>query len=72
MQLNIKANMGKIDRIVRLLLAAVIVILYFAGVLSGWVAVLLGLVALIFVVTSAIAFCPLYVPLGISTIEKKS
>jgi len=64
-------NMGKIDRIIRVLLAAAVVILYLTGAISGWVAIILGLIALAFVVSSVIGFCPLYVPLKLSTKKKE-
>jgi hypothetical protein len=67
-----KKNMGTLDRIIRILLAAVILILYLAGVISGIAALILGIFALIFLITSIVGFCPLYVPLKISTIGKTS
>lgn len=66
-----KRNMGSVDRLIRLVAAGVIAILYFTGVVSGTVAAVAGILALIFILTSAIGFCPLYVPLGISTCKKK-
>jgi hypothetical protein len=63
-------NMGTIDRIVRLLLAGAVAVLYLTGVISGLVAIILGVIALIFVVTSFIGFCPIYIPLGLSTRKK--
>jgi uncharacterized membrane protein len=60
-------NMGTIDRSIRLTLAAVVVILYLTGVISGVWAIILGALAVIFVVTSSIGFCPLYAPLKLST-----
>ena len=60
-------NMGTIDRGIRLTLAAVVVILYLTGVISGVWAIILGALAVIFVVTSLIGFCPLYAPLKLST-----
>ena len=60
-------NMGTVDRIVRIALAVVVAILYFSGAISGTVAIILGIFALIFVVTSFVGFCPLYVPLKFST-----
>lgn len=60
-------NMASIDRIARVLLAAMVAVLYLTGVISGLAAMLLGLIALIFIVTSVIGFCPLYVPLKLST-----
>ena len=65
-----KLNMGSADRIIRLLIALVIVILLVAGVLNGTLAVILGVVAIIFFVTSIIGFCPLYVIFGLSTKKK--
>lgn len=55
-----KANMGSADRIIRLLLAAVIVVLYFLNVISGTLATVLLIVAAVFLLTSVISFCPLY------------
>lgn len=66
-----KKNMGSTDKTVRILIAAVIVILYFAGILTGTPAIILLIVAGIFVFTSAISFCPLYLPFGISTRKKR-
>ena len=65
-----KANMGKVDRVIRILVAIVISYLYYSGVLSGTVAIVLGILAVIFVATSFISFCPLYLPFGLSTRKK--
>jgi hypothetical protein len=65
--MKIKKNMGTIDRTVRLLLAAAVAILYYTGNLTGLAAIILGVLAVIFVITSFIAFCPLYLPFGLST-----
>ena len=62
-----KPNMGTVDRVVRILVAVAIAFLYFTGRISGTVAVVLGLIAVVFVVTSFAARCPGYLPLGIST-----
>lgn len=61
------ANMGTIDRAMRAGVAILILILYAAGLISGTVAVVLGVVALAFLLTSAIGWCPVYAPLGLST-----
>jgi len=66
-----KKNMGTIDRVVRTLLAIVVLVLYLTGKISGSVAIILGIFAVIFVLTSAISFCPLYVPFKISTKRKQ-
>jgi hypothetical protein len=62
-----KSNLGKMDRMVRLVVATLIIILYAMGTISGTVAIVLGVVAGIFLLTSMINFCPLYKVLGIST-----
>ena len=65
-----KTNMGVIDKAVRVLFAAVVGILYAVNAISGTPAVVLGILAAIMVVTSLIGFCPLYVPVGLSTKKK--
>ncbi|MFC5626856.1 YgaP family membrane protein [Algoriphagus winogradskyi] len=65
-----KKNMGSADKIIRLLLAVSIAVLYFTGIISGSWALVLGLLAVIFTVTAFINFCPLYLPFGISTRRK--
>jgi hypothetical protein len=62
-----KQNMGSADRIIRLLAAVVIGYLYATGVISGTLATILGIVAVAFVLTSLIGWCPFYLPLKIST-----
>ncbi|MEE4195712.1 MAG: DUF2892 domain-containing protein [Anaerolineae bacterium] len=64
-------NMGSADRIIRLLLVALVVVLYLTGVIGGTVAIILGVLAVVFFVTSLVSFCPLYVPFGISTRKKE-
>lgn len=66
-----KKNMGSMDKAIRIFVAAAIAVLYFANVISGTLAIVLGIIAIIFVVTSFINFCPLYVLLGINTSKKK-
>lgn len=66
-----KKNMGTVDRVIRILLAIVIAILYFTHAISGTLAIVLLIVAGIFIVTSFISFCPLYLPFGINTGKKK-
>jgi fatty acid desaturase len=60
-------NMGLVDRVIRVLVAVVIAWLYVGGAIDGWPALVLGLVAVVFVVTAAMGFCPSYVPFKIST-----
>ena len=65
-----KKNMGIIDKIIRILLAVVVIVLYLNGSITGIAAIILGIVAFVFIVTSLIGFCPLYMLLKISTIGK--
>ncbi len=65
-----KQNMGTTDKIVRIGLAALIAILYFMDKISGTTAIILGVLAIVFVLTSFIGFCPLYAPFGFSTKKK--
>jgi len=66
-----KKNMGNLDRTVRLIVAAVVIVLFLFHVISGTLGVVLLIVAVIFALTSFISFCPLYVPFGINTCKKK-
>ena len=66
-----KKNMGTIDKAIRILVAVVIVILFFINVISGTLGVVLLIIAAVFVLTSLISFCPLYIPFGIDTCKKK-
>ena len=63
--------MGTLDRIVRILIAIILGILILTGKISGTLAWVLGIIAVVFLLTSIIGWCPLYVPLGISTIKKE-
>lgn len=62
-----KKNMGAIDRTVRVALALAVLGLYLLGKISGVTAIVLGAFALIFLITSSVGFCPLYLPLKLST-----
>jgi len=62
-----KQNMGVTDKIIRLIVVAVIAVLYFTGQITGTAAIVLGIIAVAFLVTSLIGWCPSYVPFGIST-----
>lgn len=65
-----KKNMGSADRAIRVLIAALLGVLIFAGQIVGVTAIILGILAIVFLLTSAVGFCPLYVPLKRSTIKK--
>ncbi len=60
-------NMGSVDRGVRLLIALGIGVLYLTRTISGTLAIVLGIVAVVFAVTSVIGWCPAYLPFGLST-----
>ncbi|MDO4879756.1 MAG: DUF2892 domain-containing protein [Capnocytophaga sp.] len=62
-----KRNVGKIDKLIRLSIVIIIAILGINGIISGWVASVLGAVSIIFLVTSLINFCPLYALFGINS-----
>jgi hypothetical protein len=66
-----KANLGTIDRIARLLIAAAIVVLYFFDLIKGTTAIVLLIIAAVFALTSVISFCPLYAVLHLRTNKKQ-
>lgn len=66
-----KKNMGTIDRTIRLIVAIVFAVLYFTTIVTGTIGLALVLLGAIFVLTSLISFCPLYLPFGISTCKTK-
>ena len=65
-----KKNMGMVDRTVRTILAVVIAILYFTNQITGVAAIILGIFAVVFLLTSFMSFCPLYLPFKLSTMKK--
>ena len=66
-----KKNMGTADRIIRVLLAAIFVALYFTGTVTGTWGIVLLVLAGVFVLTSVVSFCPLYAPFGMKTCSTK-
>jgi K+-transporting ATPase A subunit len=66
-----KANMGTVDKSIRLFAAIIIGALYFAGVISGILAIVLLIIAGVFIITIFVGTCPLYLPLGLSTLRRK-
>lgn len=67
-----KKNMGTVDRSIRVLLAFVVGVLYLTDQISGTGAIILGLFAVVFLITSFMSFCPLYLPFKISTKKEAS
>ncbi len=65
-----KANMGSLDKTVRIVIAVIIAALYFTGTISGTLGIVLLVLAAVLLLTSFISFCPLYAPFGITTCKK--
>ena len=66
-----KKNMSTIDRIVRVIIALVVAVLYYMQIIEGTVAIVLLALSAIFVLTSLFSFCPIYAMLGVSTAPKE-
>ena len=62
-----KRNMSNTDRIVRVVVAALFAYLYFSDTVAGTLGIVLVVLGAVFLLTSVVAFCPLYVPFKIST-----
>ena len=67
-----KKNMGSLDKGIRVIAAIVIAILYYFNVITGTLAYVLMALAIIFLITSFVSFCPLYAPFGINTCKTKN
>ncbi len=67
-----KKNIGSVDKVIRILIAITIVILFFTNVISGTLGIILLILAGMFLITSLIGFCGLYTILGISTCKIKT
>lgn len=63
--------MGSADRIIRLIIAAVIAILFFTNVITGTLGIILLILSSVFVLTSLVGFCPLYTLVGVNTCSKE-
>jgi uncharacterized membrane protein len=66
-----KKNMGTADRVIRVIIAAIIAGLFFGNVITGTLGIILLVLAGVFLLTSVVSFCPLYAPFGISTCKTK-
>ncbi len=62
-----KKNLGSADRVVRIILAAVLGYLYYNNTVSGTMGIVFGVVAVVLLLTSFISFCPLYAIFGFKT-----
>ncbi|MRI01703.1 DUF2892 domain-containing protein [Kriegella sp. EG-1] len=67
-----KKNMSKIDRIIRIALALILGTLYYNGIISGTLGLVLLILSVVFIFTSVLSFCPLYTIFGINTCQVKS
>lgn len=66
-----KPNVGSIDKVIRLILAALGIVLYFTHVVTGTLGIIVLVIAVLLIVTSFIGFCPLYPILKLNTTKKK-
>ena len=66
-----KKNIGTVDKVIRILIAVVVVTLYFTNVISGTLAIVLLVLSAVLVVTSLISICPLYLPFSFSSRKKE-
>ena len=66
-----KANMGSLDRVIRVLIAIIVAMLYITKTVEGTLAIVLLVLGGVFLLTSVVSFCPLYTILGINTCKKK-
>ncbi|MRR24214.1 DUF2892 domain-containing protein [bacterium] len=66
-----KKNMGTADRIIRVIIAVIIALLFITGIIQGTLGVILLILSGVFVLTSLVSFCPLYAPFGLNTYKNK-
>ncbi|HOU01634.1 MAG TPA: DUF2892 domain-containing protein [Bacteroidales bacterium] len=67
-----KKNVGSTDKVIRIILAVIGVVLFLTNVASGTLGYIVLAISAILVITSIISFCPIYIPFGINTAKKKS
>ena len=67
-----KKNVGLVDRVIRTLLAVLVGVLYFTNVIGGTLALILAVLALIFLLTSLVSWCPIWQLFGISSAPKET
>jgi len=66
-----KKNVGNTDKIIRLIIAAILAVLYFSGTVTGTIGIVMAIVAGVLVMTTIVSFCGLYTILGINTCKVK-
>jgi len=64
--------MGTFDRMIRVLLAVIFAVLFFTKVVTGTLGIILLVLGVVFLLTSVVSFCPLYLPFGLSTRKSES
>ena len=64
-----KPNLSKWDRMIRVVLAALFAYLYFAGIVTGGLGIVLLVLGIVFLVTAIVGFCPLYAAFKFSTLR---
>jgi uncharacterized membrane protein len=67
-----KKNMGSTDKALRLIVAIILVVLYFSNILTGTLGIVALVVAGVFTLTSLVSFCPLYTLIGLNTCKTKT
>jgi hypothetical protein len=70
--MNFNKNMGIVDRAIRIVAAIIFGYLYFSGTVTGALGIVLLILGIIFILTSLVSFCPLYLPFNLSTIKKEA
>ena len=63
--------MGNVDKMIRVIVAIIFSVLYFTQTVTGTFGIVLLIIGAVFLLTSLVSFCPLYLPLGINTCKKK-
>lgn len=66
-----KTNMGTADKVIRIIIALIIGFLYYNGTITGTLGIVLVVLAVVFVLTSLVGFCPLYTLFGMNTCKRK-
>jgi len=66
-----KTNVGTIGTVVRILIALIVIGLYYMNVITGTLAIVMLVLAGVFIITGLVKFCPLYLPFGINTSKNK-
>jgi hypothetical protein len=66
-----KKNMGTADKLIRLIVAAVLAFLFYNGTITGTLGIVAVVITAVFALTSLVSFCPLYTLLGINTCSVK-